>query len=166
MCNKAILGNGGALKSVPDCYKNQEMCNKAVDNVLEFVRECFMTLKICDKAVNTDPSTIKFFPKCFMTQEMYDKTVRICFLHSILFLINIKPKKCVIVLFLKILFYGILSDKYKTQKICDEADINSLVSWKFVSDWVVTNKILYTDENILYFNEDPDNVFSCCECEF
>ena len=45
MCNKAILGNGGALKSVPDCYKNQEMCNKAVDNVLEFVRECFMTLK-------------------------------------------------------------------------------------------------------------------------
>ena len=79
MCNKAILGNGGALKSVPDCYKNQEMCNKAVDNVLEFVCECFMTLKICDKAVNTDPSTIKIFPKCFMTQEMYDKTVHRCF---------------------------------------------------------------------------------------
>ena len=32
MCDKAILGNGGTLKSVSDCYKNQEMYNKAVDN--------------------------------------------------------------------------------------------------------------------------------------
>ena len=32
MCDKAILENGGTLKFVPDCYKNQEMCNKAVDN--------------------------------------------------------------------------------------------------------------------------------------
>ena len=32
MCDKAILENGGTLKFVPDCYKNQEMGNKAVDN--------------------------------------------------------------------------------------------------------------------------------------
>ena len=32
MCDKAILGNGGTLKSVSDSYKNQEMYNKAVDN--------------------------------------------------------------------------------------------------------------------------------------
>ena len=32
MCDKAIIENCGTLKSVPDCYKNQEMCNKAVDN--------------------------------------------------------------------------------------------------------------------------------------
>ena len=32
MCNKAILKNGGTLESVPDWYKTQEMCNKAVDN--------------------------------------------------------------------------------------------------------------------------------------
>ena len=40
MCNKAILENGGTLKSVPGCYRNQEMRNKAVDNsphALEFV---------------------------------------------------------------------------------------------------------------------------------
>ena len=30
ICDKAILENGGRLKSVPDCDKNQEMCNKAV----------------------------------------------------------------------------------------------------------------------------------------
>ena len=43
MCDKAILENCGKLKSVPDCYKSQEICNKAVENyphVLEFVLEC------------------------------------------------------------------------------------------------------------------------------
>ena len=29
MCDKAILENGGTLKSVPDCYKNQQLCDKA-----------------------------------------------------------------------------------------------------------------------------------------
>ena len=27
MCDKAILENDGTLKSAPDCYKNEEMCN-------------------------------------------------------------------------------------------------------------------------------------------
>ena len=40
MYDKAILENGGTLKSVPNCYKNHEMCNKAADSyshALEFV---------------------------------------------------------------------------------------------------------------------------------
>ena len=48
MCDKATLENGGTLKSVPECYKNQEVCNKAVDNyphALEFVLECCKTQK-------------------------------------------------------------------------------------------------------------------------
>ena len=32
ICDKAIFENGGTLKSVPDCCKNQEMCNEVVDN--------------------------------------------------------------------------------------------------------------------------------------
>ena len=32
MCDKAILENGGTLESAPDCYKNQQMFDKAVDN--------------------------------------------------------------------------------------------------------------------------------------
>ena len=27
MCDKSILENGGTLKSIPNCYKNHEMCN-------------------------------------------------------------------------------------------------------------------------------------------
>ena len=39
MCDESILENVVTLNPVVDCYKNQEMCNKAVDNyalTLEF----------------------------------------------------------------------------------------------------------------------------------
>ena len=41
--NKVILENGGTLMFVPDCYKNQKMCYKTVDNythALEYVCDC------------------------------------------------------------------------------------------------------------------------------
>ena len=62
MCHKAILKNGGTLESVSDCYKNQEICNKAADNyphALEFVREYYKTQEICDKTFNK--SFLAFF---------------------------------------------------------------------------------------------------------
>ena len=52
MCDRAILENGGTLKSVPDRYKNQEMCHKAVDNyphVLNFVLEYYQMQKFVMK---------------------------------------------------------------------------------------------------------------------
>ena len=60
-------------------------------------------------------------------------------------------------------------DKYKTQKMCDEAVDDCLVALKVIPDWFVTSKLmkklfpaLYVDDNILYFNEDSSNaVFSC-----
>ena len=83
------------------------MCNKAVDNyphALEFVPECYKTQKMCDKAVNTYPSTIKFVPECFMTQKCVMTQSIDVILYLTIFLINIKLKKCVTELFLKILF--------------------------------------------------------------
>ena len=56
-----------------------------------------------DKAASTYASTIKLVPECFMTQKMCDKAVNRFFLYLILFLINIKLKKCVTELFLKTL---------------------------------------------------------------
>ena len=66
------------------------------------------------------------------------------------------------------------SDKYKTQRMCDEAVDDSLAllaALKLIPDWFVTTKMikehftaLYTDEIILCFNEDPLTVlFSCNE---
>ena len=49
MYNKAILENGRTLEPVPDGYKNQKMCNQAVNNyahILEFVSYCYK-LKKC-----------------------------------------------------------------------------------------------------------------------
>ena len=34
MCDKAILGNAGTLKSVSDCYKDQEILVKLLRNTL------------------------------------------------------------------------------------------------------------------------------------
>ena len=56
MCDKAILENSGTSKSVPDCYKDQEMYNKAVGSyphALEFVPKCYKTQNMCNKAVDT-----------------------------------------------------------------------------------------------------------------
>ena len=42
MCDKVILENGGMSTFVPDCYKNQKMCDKAVDSypfAMQFVFE-------------------------------------------------------------------------------------------------------------------------------
>ena len=62
-------------------------------------------------------------------------------------------------------------DKYKTQRMCDEAVDDCLAALKSIPDCFVTSKTiktllnaLYTDDNILYFNEDSgDVIFSCNE---
>ena len=62
-------------------------------------------------------------------------------------------------------------DKYKTQRMCDEAVDGSLAALKLIPDWFVTSKIieklyiaLYADKNVLYCDEDSRNaVFTCTE---
>ena len=62
-------------------------------------------------------------------------------------------------------------DKYKSQRMCDEAVHDSLAALKLVLNCFFTSKMikklfttLYADENIFYFNEDSGNVvFSCNE---
>ena len=149
MCDKAILENGGTLKSLPDCCKSQEMCNKAVDNyphALEFVPECLITREMCDKAVNRCFSVFDFIPDRYKTQEMCDRVA-----SEYPFLIVYSP------------------DKYKTQRMYDEAVDDSLATLNLILDWFITSKMitefftaLYADENILYFNEDCGNVVICC----
>ena len=52
MCEKAILENSVTLKYVTDCYKSQEIHNKAVENyshALKYVFQCLKTQNMCDK---------------------------------------------------------------------------------------------------------------------
>ena len=46
---------------------------------LEFVPECYKTQKMCDKALDIYPSTIKLVPVCYKAQEMCHRTVHRCF---------------------------------------------------------------------------------------
>ena len=56
---KIILKNGGELRFIPDCCKNQ---------------------KTCDKSFDTYPSPVQFVPECerYTTQKMSDKAVDTC----------------------------------------------------------------------------------------
>ena len=137
-----------ALYFVPECYKTQKMCDKAVDtypSTLEFVPECFMIQEMCDKAVVSCFVIFDSNPDWYKTQEMCDRAVSVD-----PFLIAWFPYK------------------YITQKMCDEA-VDSLATMKLIPDCFVTGKMikklftaLYADENIFYFNEDSGNVVLNC----
>ena len=76
MFNKVIIENGGILKFIFDCYKDQKMCDKAVDNyshALKTASDCFKT-----QAFGTYPSAIQFVSEGGKTQETFDKVVDTC----------------------------------------------------------------------------------------
>ena len=56
-------------------------------------------------------------------------------------------------------------DRYKTQEVCDKPVDDFLPALKFVPDWFATSEMikklhnaLFTDDNILFFDEDSGNV--------
>ena len=68
MCDNAILENVD-----PDCYKSQQICDKAVDNycnALKFVPEFYKTHKMCDRAIDKCQFMFDSFLDIFNTQEM------------------------------------------------------------------------------------------------
>ena len=82
-----------------------------------------------------------------------------------IFLIGIKLKECVIDVSEGSSFIVYCPDKYITQKMCNKPVGDSLASMKLITDWFVASKMikrlftaLYADENILYYDEDSDNV--------
>ena len=49
MCNKAVNNYPHALEFGPECYKTQEMCDKAVNRAVKFL---YLGNNFCNKAVN------------------------------------------------------------------------------------------------------------------
>ena len=86
--DKAVLKNGGTLESVPDRKMSTKKCVIKLlimlyVHALEFVPNCYKTQKMCNKAVNTYPSAMQFVPEYCYTQEIYDRVVsedRSCFM--------------------------------------------------------------------------------------
>ena len=95
---------------------------------------------MCDKAVNRYYFVFDSIPDRYKIQEMCDEDP---------FFKVYCPDKCVL------------------QKLCYEAIDESIATLKLIPDWFVTSKMikklftaLYTDENILDFNEDSVPFFS------
>ena len=118
--------------NIKDCYKNQEMCNKEIDNY----SECLITQEMSDKAVNRCFFVFDSIPDLYKTQEMCDRVA------------SEDP-------FLIVCYRNI----YKIQRMCEQAVDDSLAALTLIPDWFVTSKMIkkldtafYTDENILYFD--------------
>ena len=112
----------------------QKIGDKAVSthtSTIQFVSECYKTLKIRDKAVNRYFFVYDSIPDWYKTQEMFDRVV-----SEDYFLIVYYP------------------DKYKTQKLCDEAVDDCLSALKCIPNWFVTNKTLEKFDNALHANYD------------
>ena len=69
------------LTFISDCYKDQNMCKKAVDNyvyALGSAPDCYKNQKCVIKLSVFTLLRYIFFPDQFKTQEMCDKAVDTC----------------------------------------------------------------------------------------
>ena len=93
MCNKVVEENGGTLKFVPNSNKKKQTVDNYA-NALEYVPDSYKAQKMCYKAVDSNPSAIEFVPECFKTQEMCRKAVNS---HSFYYVpYRYKTQKCVL----------------------------------------------------------------------
>lgn len=83
----------GVFKNIPEIYKTESMCNKAVDLDplnLEFIPEIYKTDAIINKAYSVNKKVIKFIPKEKTTYQMYLDSV--CSCNSVLDIIPAEHK--------------------------------------------------------------------------
>ena len=112
--------------------KTQKMCDKTLStssSPKQFVFECYITQEVCDKTIDTCPFVFDSVPDRYKTYEMCYKAVSKDIFRLKYFL-----------------------DKYKSYEMCDNAFSSWLLILKFIPDWFVTNMILETLDNSIFFN--------------
>ena len=70
--------NPAAFCVIPDHFKTQEMCIKAVDvypEQLHFVPDQYKTKAMCERAFEENPYTLEDIPDHFKTREMCERSV-------------------------------------------------------------------------------------------
>ena len=74
MYNEIMCTMPNAFHRIPDCFKTQEMCSKAVVDSwqLKNVRNRFKIQKMCDAAVCKKLGMMLFVPDWFVTQQQID----------------------------------------------------------------------------------------------
>ena len=72
MCKEVICNNPAAFFLIPDRFKTQEMCIKAVDVdlwQLWDVPDGYKLQEMCDAAVRENPSFLIYVPDWFLRQQ-------------------------------------------------------------------------------------------------
>ena len=72
MSNTAMREKPAVFFLVPDCFKTEETCIKAVEKdpwFLAGVPNHFKIQEICNNAVPEDPYSLQYVPDWFVTQE-------------------------------------------------------------------------------------------------
>ena len=100
-----VMKNTEMLKFVPHYLKIKKYCKhivKKLPYLLTYVPDQYKFKKMCDKAIFENSGTLKSVSDWYKTQKMCNKAVFFCILfYSYM---DIKLKKCVSELFLKIFF--------------------------------------------------------------
>ena len=84
MYNEIMCTMPNAFHRIPDCFKTQEMCSKAVVDSwqLKNVRNRFKIQKMCDAAVCKKLGMMLFVPDWFVTQQQIDVWYDYYFLYN------------------------------------------------------------------------------------
>ena len=118
MCDKAIDEYPYNLGYVPDCFKTQEMCVKANPYNFDYIPDRLKTQEMCDKAVDEYPYNLGYVPDRFKTQEMCVKAF------------NVNPLK-----------FEYIPDRLKTQEMCsDKFHFSDEVD--DIPDWFITLEMI------------------------
>ena len=80
MCDKAVNTYHSTIQFVPDCYKAQEMGDKAVNKcfLAFFIFLIDIKLKKCVTAISEDPFILAYCHDKYKTQRMWDEAVDDC----------------------------------------------------------------------------------------
>ena len=78
MCNESINIHPSTIQFVPECYKTQEMCHKALKNIFRiWFYEC-NAQEMCEKVISENPVLIVYWPDKYKTQRTCDEAVDDC----------------------------------------------------------------------------------------
>ena len=97
MCKHVVKKLPFVIRSFPDQYKTQKMCDEAINthlSTMEFVPDYYKTQEICDKAVNRCFLAFIYVPDWYKSQEICDSVVSED-PFMLVYPINIKLKECV-----------------------------------------------------------------------
>ena len=76
MCDKAVSTYPSTIKFVSELIMTQGMCSKAVNFfVFDSIPDRYKTQEMCDRAVSEDPFLIVYCPDIYKTQRMRDEAV-------------------------------------------------------------------------------------------